>query len=257
MRTEVTPALRLSSLSIVFPAHNEVDNLEPLVAEASHVAPRLANRHEIIVVDDGSTDGTGELADELSHDYSGVRVVRNWPNRGYGGALKAGFAAATGEWVFFTDGDRQFRLDELPDFVAASRHADLVIGYRIRRSDPPHRLLNAWLYKRFIRALFGLKVRDIDCAYKLIRRSVLNVASLESEGALISAELLIKATRMGCRIVELGVHHYPRTAGCQSGASLKVILRMFREVRALHGRIRSFEGRVPVEAADFDAEKVA
>lgn len=257
MRTEIMPARRLASLSIVLPAHNEVDNIEPLVAEASQVAPRLANRHEVIVVDDGSTDGTGELAEELAHDYSGVRVVHNCPNRGYGGALKAGFAAATSEWVFFTDGDRQFRLDELPRFVAASSQADLVIGYRLRRSDPLHRLLNAWLYKRFIQCLFGLRVRDIDCAYKLIHRSVLDAAALESEGALISAELLVKALRMGCRIVELGVHHYPRTAGRQSGANLGVILRMFREVRALHGKIRSFEARAAVEPADAGAEKVA
>lgn len=257
MRTEVTPALTLSSLSIVLPAHNEVDNIEPLVAEAAHVAPRLARRHEIIVVDDGSTDGTGELADELSQEYASVRVVRNWPNRGYGGALKAGFSVATSDWVFFTDGDRQFRLEELPQFVAASGRADLVIGYRLRRSDPPHRLLNAWLYKQFIRALFDLKVRDIDCAYKLIRRSVLDAAALESEGALISAELLVKAMRMGCRVVELGVHHYPRTAGRQSGANIRVILRMFRELRSLEGKIRSFEARTAVEVTDRDAEKVA
>lgn len=257
MSAETLPVTRLQSLSVFFPAYNEIDNIEALVAEACHILPRVAERFEVIIVDDGSTDGTGELADELAEDYRNVRVIHNKPNRGYGGAVRVGLDAARNEWVFFTDGDRQFRMDEIVNLVALHRDADLVIGYRIKRSDPPHRLLNAFLYKTMIRGLFRLKVRDIDCAYKLIRRSVLDAMELESEGALVSAEMLIKAQKLGFRFREVGVHHYPRMAGAQTGAKLGVILRMFRELFAMRSRLATYTGKAVVAIEQESREKVA
>lgn len=229
---------RLPSLSVFFPCHNEVDNLPRLVKQAREVLPQVAEQWEVIIVNDGSSDGTGPLADQLAATYPEVRVVHHPQNRGYGGALQSGFAAAQHEYVFFTDGDGQFDLEEIALLLPWRERADLVLGYRLRRADPPHRRLYALLYKLLIRAVLGLKVRDLDCAFKLLPRRVLAAFSLHSNGALISAELLFKAKRAGFTWVEVGVHHYPRTAGVQSGGSPRVILRMFRELwRLRRGRI--------------------
>lgn len=223
----------LSSISFFFPAYNERENVRPLVEEALRVLPEIANTYEIIIVDDGSKDGTYEESEKLAHKHRGiVRAVHNNPNRGYGGAVKRGLEEARHEWVFFTDGDRQFKLDELRDFAteAEKGEADLVIGFRKKRSDPPHRLLNAKMYGTMIKTLFHLKVRDIDCAYKLIHRRVLDAVRLESDGALVSAELLVKARNCGFKWAQIGVNHYPREAGEQTGANPRVILRMFKEL---------------------------
>ncbi len=228
----------LPSLSIFFPCHNEVQNIGPLVQRALEVAPRVAERFEIIIVDDGSTDGTAELADELARRHHAVRAVHNERNRGYGGALKRGFSEARMDYVFFTDGDGQFDVAELEKLVQKVGQADIICGFRIRRSDPFYRTINAKLYGAFIRLLFGLKLRDLDCAFKLIPRRVLEAIELESEGALISAELMAKARRAGFSYTEVGVHHYPRRYGEQSGAKLGVILRMFWEVFKLWRKMR-------------------
>jgi glycosyltransferase involved in cell wall biosynthesis len=233
-------AARLPSLSVFFPCHNEEGNVERVVRAALAVAPTVADDCEVIVVDDGSRDRTAEIAAELAAADPRVHLVRHPTNRGYGGALKSGFAAATKEWVFFSDGDGQFDLAELPRLVAlvADGRCDLALGYRLKRADPFIRSVNARLYRGLVRMLFGLKVRDIDCAFKLIRRSVLEKTTLEAEGALISAELLIKARKAGFRMRETGVHHLPRRAGQQSGASLGVVLRTFREIVRLWRQLR-------------------
>jgi glycosyltransferase involved in cell wall biosynthesis len=230
----------LPSISFFFPAYNEADNVQPLVEEALRALPTIANNFEIIVVDDGSSDGTGELADSLAAQYPQVRAVHNRPNLGYGGAVQRGFDEARMEWVFFTDGDRQFKLDELPSFAEAAKSSQMVIGYRRKRNDPPHRLLNAKMYGTMVKLLFGFRARDIDCAYKLIHRRVLETVRLESRGALVSAELLAKAKNCGFKWVELPVNHYPREAGKQTGANLKVIFRMFKELFANYSRIKSY-----------------
>jgi len=233
-------AARLTSLSIFFPCHNEEGNVERVVRAALAVARDVADDYEVIVVDDGSRDRTAEITTALAAEDPHVRLVRHPKNRGYGGALKSGFAAAAKDWVFFSDGDGQFDLAELPKLAAlvADGGCDLALGYRIQRADPFIRSVNAKLYKGLIRLLFGLKVRDIDCAFKLIRRTVLDAAPLEAEGALISAELLIKAKKAGFRMRETGVHHLPRQAGQQSGANLRVILRTFREIGRLWRQLR-------------------
>jgi glycosyltransferase involved in cell wall biosynthesis len=237
------PTPRLQSLTVFFPAYNERGNIGVLVTSALEVLPRIAGRFEVIIVDDGSTDGTAELADELAQAHAGlVRAIHHCPNRGYGAALKSGLDAAQNEWVFFTDGDGQFRLEELPEFVDQLKPGiDLLVGFRKKRSDPWYRSLNARLYKGMIRMLFGLRVRDLDCAFKLIHRRVLDSVKLKSNGALVSAELLIKASRRGFTIAQVGVNHYPRLSGQQTGAKLSVILRMFWELLRNYRDLRSRE----------------
>ena len=232
---------RVPRLSFFFPAHNEEANLEPLVQEAIETLPAIADTWEIVIVDDGSRDRTPALADELAARYPGlVRAVHHPSNRGYGAALRSGFAAAQHELVAFTDGDRQFRIADLARLTARLAEADapdVVAGYRIRRADPPLRTVYARLYRLANRTFFGLGVRDVDCACKLFRRDALAGLRVESGGAFFSAELLIKLGASGRRIVEVGVPHYPRTAGSATGAKPSVVLRAVRDFWALRLRM--------------------
>jgi glycosyltransferase involved in cell wall biosynthesis len=237
-----TPApARVDRLSWFFPAHNEEANLEPLVAEAMTALPGLAHTWEIIVVDDGSRDATPRLADELAAAHPGlVRAVHHPTNRGYGAALRSGFAAARYELVAFTDGDRQFRVADLGRLTARLAEADapdVVAGYRIRRADPLVRTVYARLYRLANRIFFGLRVRDVDCACKLFRRDALRGLRVESGGAFFSAELLVKLRASGRSVVEVGVPHYPRTAGSPTGAKPSVVLRAVRDFWALRLRL--------------------
>jgi glycosyltransferase involved in cell wall biosynthesis len=228
-------------LTWFFPAHNEEANLEPLVDEAMATLPTLAETWEIVIVDDGSRDRTAEIADRLAAAHPDlVRVVHHPANRGYGAALRSGFAAARYELVAFTDGDRQFRVEDVGRLTArmAERDApDVVVGYRIRRADPLVRTLYARLYRLANRIFFGLRVRDVDCACKLFRREALDGLRVESGGAFFSAELLIKLRASGRRVVEVGVPHYPRTAGSPTGAKPAVVFRAMRDFWALRLRL--------------------
>lgn len=223
-------ALTKESISIFFPAYNEEKAIEKSVGAALEVAERLFIDYEVIVVDDGSRDRTGAIADRLAAADPKVRVVHHTVNRGYGAALRSGFAAARKELVFFTDGDGQFDLSELEKLLPLIVEADLAIGYRLKRVDPPHRLLYARLYKLLISLLFGLWVKDIDCAFKLIRKDALRSLDLKSDGALISAELLIKAKKKGLRIKEVGVHHYSRQGGQPTGGKFSVAFKALLEI---------------------------
>jgi glycosyltransferase involved in cell wall biosynthesis len=233
------PIARVARLSYFFPAHDEIANLEPLVEEALAALPALAEEFEIIAVDDGSTDGTGALADRLAAAHPGVvRVVHHEHNEGYGAALRSGLGAARFDLVSFTDGDRQFRVADLGLLTAALAPAvDVVAGYRIRRADPLVRTVYARLYRLANLAFFGLRVRDVDCACKLFRRSALEGLRVESGGAFFSAELLIKLRASGRRIVEVGVPHHPRVAGSASGARPSVVLRAARDFWSLRLRL--------------------
>ena len=232
---------RIAELSYFFPAHDEAENIEALVAEALEALPQLAKRFEIIAVDDGSRDGTRELADRLAERHAEhVRVVHHPTNLGYGAALRSGFGAARYSVVGFTDGDRQFRildLGSLIDRLAGADAPDAVVGYRLKRADAPLRLVYARIYRLCLRIFFGLGVRDVDCACKLFRREALEGIRLESGGAFLSAELLIKLQARGRRIAEVGVAHYPRTAGRASGADPRVILRAVRDFWRLRLRL--------------------
>jgi glycosyltransferase involved in cell wall biosynthesis len=224
---------RLPALSWFFPAHNEEANLEGLVSEALEALPGLAESFEIIIVNDGSRDATGRIADELTAAHPGiVRVVHHPTNLGYGAALLSGFRAARHDHVAFTDGDRQFRVADvgrLIDRLAAPDAPDVVVGFRIKRADPLVRTLYARAYRLANRIFFGLQVRDVDCACKLFRRAALEGLAVDSGGAFFSAELLIKLRAAGRSVAEVGVPHHPRTAGSPTGAKPSVVLRAIRD----------------------------
>jgi glycosyltransferase involved in cell wall biosynthesis len=231
---------RLNGLSFFFPALNEEHHVAAIVEEALSVLPRFADDLEVTVVDAGSSDRTGAIADELASRDSRVRVIHHKARRGYGGAVRSGLVAATKPWVFYTDGDRQFALEDLARLVAASDGADAVVGYREKRADPARRLFVAWVYNHLIRLLFGGSWRDVDCAFKLFRRDVFERVPLErvrSNGAFFSPELLITLRRAGVRVRQVGVRHFPRTAGEPKGAPPRVIIRAIRDLLRLRARL--------------------
>ncbi|HXN08290.1 MAG TPA: glycosyltransferase family 2 protein [Candidatus Acidoferrales bacterium] len=221
---------KAASLSVFFPAFNEQDIIAKTVENATRAVSSFVDDYEVVVVDDGSSDRTAAVVEDLARRDPHIRLVRHDVNRGYGAALRTGFASAQKELVFFSDADGQFDLQELSGLFSMLKRAPIVLGYRIRRSDPMYRLFIAKVYNIVVRLVFGLRVRDIDCAFKLFRRDVLQGVELESNGAFISSELLIKLKRREIPMVERGVHHYPRTTGISKGATPKVILRTIRDV---------------------------
>ncbi len=230
-------ANRKPDVSVFFPCYNEEENVEPTTLAALRACDRLLDDYEIIIVNDGSSDRTGEIADRLAVEHSRVRAVHNQPNRGYGGALQRGIAEAQKSYIFYTDGDGQFDFEELEKVLPLMRKYDIVSPYRMDRQDPIHRRVNAACWGMLVRRLFSLSVRDIDCAFKLFPRRLFQEIELRSEGALIDTEILARAKRRGYTIGQVGVHHYARTAGESTGANPKVILRAFAELWALRGAI--------------------
>lgn len=226
-------------LSVFFPAFDEAPNIERTVVEALGVLRNLRlDQFEIVIVDDGSCDGTAAIANRLSATETEVRVVHHEENQGYGAALRSGFEAARFEWIFFSDGDGQFDLSEIVDFIGATDSADVVVGYRIDRADHIGRKVNTFLWGLVVKMAFRIPVRDIDCAFKLVSRQALNrIGPLASSGAVISTEMLVRACHERIPITEIGVHHYPRLAGTPSGAKVRVIVRAFRELVALRWRM--------------------
>lgn len=227
-------------ISLVLPAHNEEPNIRTVVEEASEVLPSAFADYEVIVVNDGSKDRTLEIAHELTNENPRVVVVNHPVNRGYGAALTSGFNAATGDYIMFMDSDRQFDINDIHNLTPHVEEYDIVAGYRIKRNDPAHRLLNAALFGLAVRVMFDIQIRDIDCAFKIMHADVLKGINLESPGALINTEILAKAKAQGRSLTQVGVNHYPRQAGEQSGASVKVVLRAFREIIRLWWRMRSY-----------------
>lgn len=207
---------------------------------ALDVLPRFADDIEVTVIDDGSTDRTGQIADDLAKADPRVSVVHHGTRRGYGGAVRSGLASARKEFIFFTDGDRQFDIADVGRLIAAIDGVDAVMGYRLKRQDPPRARFVAWVYNRVIRVMFLGGFRDVDCAFKLFRREVFQRVPLErvrSNGAFFSAELLINLRRAGIRTREVGIPHYPRTAGKAKGQQPKVILRAIRDLMRLRLRL--------------------
>lgn len=203
-----------SGLSIFFPAYNDSGTIASLVITALQAAQALTPDFEIIVVNDGSADHTAAVADELARQYPQVKVVHHQGNRGYGGALRTGFATASKEFVFYTDGDAQYDPAEMTQLWHAMRPGvDLVNGYKISRSDPFHRIVIGRFYHHTVKLLFGLKVRDVDCDFRLMRRSIFERVRLEKNSGVICLEMMKKIQDAGFGIAEVPVHHYHRTHG--------------------------------------------
>ena len=217
-------------VSVVLPALNEAENLKVLIPDIQSAMADLGWEYEIIVVNDGSTDGTRELLERLSLPDPRIKTIQHSQNQGYGRALQSGFSMASYTWIFFTDADRQFDIREIQNLAVFGETFDYIAGYRVQRRDHRMRIFNAWLFHLAVRILFGVHLKDIDCAFKLIRREVIQSAHLTSEGAFINTELLIRTQQHGYRIREVPVSHYPRQHGNPTGASPKVIVRAMKEV---------------------------
>ena len=230
----------VQELSIVLPAYNEAENIDTVVRSVMACMDPLSIDYEVLVVNDGSADRTGEILDQLALEFPRLKPQHHPQNRGYGAALRTGFDAATKRYVFYMDGDGQFDIREIERLLPLASEDCIVTGYRIQRRDPFIRRLNARLFGGFlVRVLLDVRVRDLNCAFKLIPKKVLNSITLESTGALINAELYGRVVRKGVRIREVGVNHYPRSAGVQTGAHLSVILRAFYDLFRLRQKIVS------------------
>jgi glycosyltransferase involved in cell wall biosynthesis len=220
----------MSSLSIVLPAYNEEENVESAIEEVSEAAQQLGMDYEIILVNDGSADRTGEIGRELEQRIPNFRLVEHYPNRGYGGSLKAGFAAATKDLIAFFPSDKQFVFGEIDRMLEKLDGADIVSGYRADRQDNVIRKFFAFGWNTLMRLFFGYLCRDVDCGFKLFRREILDHVTITSDGALIDTEFLFKARERGYRIAEVPVTHLPRVAGEATGANIKVIFKAFRDL---------------------------
>ncbi len=221
----------IDKISVFFPAYNEEENIENTVKKAVKILEKKFARWEIIIVNDGSKDKTGKIADRLAGVNPNISVIHHNPNRGYGGAFKSGLYAARYPWISFTDADGQFDFSEIENFITKQKetNADLVVGYYKKRQVKKSVIITSKMWEILVYVMFGLHVRDVDCGFKLIRKEVVNkISRLESErGAFISSELLLKAKKAGAKIVEIPVTHYPRAGGKPTGRNLDVILQSF------------------------------
>jgi glycosyltransferase involved in cell wall biosynthesis len=222
-----------ATLSLCLPAFNEQQNITATLDCALTILPRFVARLEIIVVDDGSSDGTAQLVAELAATDPRVRLLRHGVNRGYGAAVTSGLRAARGDLLMFADSDGQFNFLDVARLLVAIGDDDLVIGYRRRRADHARRRFNAWLWGRLVHLILGVNVRDLDCAFKLFRRETLERLRLTSRGACINAEIMAQCVWGGLRFKEIPVAHFPRLAGVQTGAHWRVIARALGELPSL------------------------
>ena len=216
--------------SLCLPCYNEAEVIDEVLRGACAVLPEFLEEFEIVVVDDGSTDATAEVVERFAKRNPRVRLVRHDGNRGYGAAVSTALRAAEGHWICFTDGDGQFNLLDLPQLLVDAQEADVVVGYRFRRAEGRLRRLNAHSWNRLIRHVLGVRVRDLDCAFKLFPRWVVEAMQLSAEGACISAEILAQCMRGGLAVREVPVNHFPRAAGKATGANLKVVAKAFGEL---------------------------
>jgi len=231
---------KLKELSVFFPAYNEEANLENTVEKAIPVLEDVAEKYELIIVDDGSKDKTGEVAKRLAEKYSFIQVITHNPNQGYGAALRSGFYNSRLEWIVTVDSDGQFDFSEVDKLIERSKKADVVVGYRLNRQDSMIRKIFGWGWTLLANLLLGIKVRDVDCAFKLVNRKVIErIPKLQSQrGGMISPELLGKARKAGFKVAEVGVHHYSRKEGKQTGANSKVIFKSFVDLGKLWWQIK-------------------
>lgn len=231
---------KLKELSLFFPAYNLEGLLENTVEKAIPVLKKVANKYELIIVNDGSGDKTGKIADALAKKYSFIRVIHHISNQGYGGALKSGFYNGKYEWIAFTDGDGQFDFSEITKLISVCDKADVIATYRINRQDNFKRKMFGWGWTVLANILLGINVRDVDSGFRMIKKQVIQkIPKLESSrGGMINPEIFARAKKAGFKIIEVGVHHYPRKEGKQTGADLKVILKSFTDLGKLWWKIR-------------------
>ena len=220
-------------LSLVLPAHNEAENIDAVLDDALAALPDFTSDFEILIVNDGSRDRTVEIIAARAASEPRIRALHHEVNRGYGAALRTGFAATTKPYVMFMDADRQFRLEDLADLSPFVGAFDVVAGFRKERHDPLHRRVFAEIFNITVRILFGVHMRDIDCAFKVFRGDMLRALDLHAPGALINTEMQAKLRRMGATVQQVGVNHYPRVAGHATGGNPRVILRAMRETIVL------------------------
>jgi hypothetical protein len=236
------------SLSLVLPAYNEAENIQIVIRKALDVLPQHTDTFEIIPVNDGSRDTTGTIIDRMALEDDRIRPVHHKTNRGYGGALTSGFKASRCDYVMFMDADRQFDIAEIQRLAPFIPTHDIVAGFRMERSDPIHRRIFAEIFNLTVRVLFGVHMRDLDCAFKVFNGDQLRSLSLTTSGALINAEIQAKLRRQGARLQQVGVPHYPRVAGMATGGSVRVILHAMKETVQLWIRMHRY--RPPKEAPD-------
>jgi glycosyltransferase involved in cell wall biosynthesis len=225
-------------LTLVFPVFDEERNIGPLLDSCRDLVPKLAADFEVIVVDDGSRDGSARVIEQRRLSDPRIRVVRHASNLGYGAALRAGLREARGEHVFFCDADMQFDLDELTKLLVHTQDFDIVAGYRERRRDPWNRRVIGRAWGALIGMLFDLRVRDIDCAFKIFHRRVIETIPISSIGAFVNTEILVRSRRAGFRIHQVPVSHRPRRFGRQTGARPRVVLRAIVELASLYRELR-------------------
>jgi glycosyltransferase involved in cell wall biosynthesis len=241
------------SISIIFPAFNEEENIRKAVEHGRKAMSKFFTDIEIIVVNDGSSDATGAIIDQMAAESDDVIPVHHEVNLGYGAALRSGIYKASKELMFFTDSDLQFDLEEIRHLEEWIHQYDIVAGYRARRADPFHRRFNAWGWNVLVRMILGLKIKDIDCAFKLFRREVFMDVKLETVGAMINTEILTLAQRKGLKIKEVPVSHYPRQAGEQTGANFKVILKALRELFVMREKLKLRAGEIRRDAVSYES----
>jgi glycosyltransferase involved in cell wall biosynthesis len=225
--------LETFSLSLCLPCYNEELSIGDVLLSATTVLPEFVGRFEVVVIDDGSTDGTATIVKSFAERDDRVRLIRHEVNRGYGAAVTTALRTARNDWVCFTDGDGQFNLLDLPQLIVNTVESDVAIGYRYRRADNFIRRLNAFGWQRLVRCVLGVQVRDLDCAFKLFPRWVIDRLELSAEGACISVQILAQCIRGGVTISEAPVNHFPRTAGKPTGANARVIAKAFRELSTM------------------------
>lgn len=231
---------KIPEISVFFPAYNEEKNITKTVKEALQVLEEVADKYEIIIINDGSQDKTGEIVEGLAKENKFVKVIHHPQNKGYGEALKSGFYNARYNWIATIDADGQFDFSEITKLWEKTDSAQVVIGYRLNRQDSLIRKINGRGWTFLANLLLGVNVSDVDCAFKLVKKEVIEtIPSLEStRGGMISPELLAKAKKAGFKIVQVGIHHYPRAAGEQTGANFKVILKSFIDLFKLWRKIK-------------------
>lgn len=252
----MTAAPLVSSLSVVLPAYNEEPNIRGVVSQALEVLPGLAREFEIVVVDDGSSDGTAEVAQELvDAHHPRVRLVRHERNEGYGAALRTGFSRAGFDYVFYTDADQQFDISELEFLLPMLREYDVVVGFRVYRYDSAARLAASTIYNWLVRILFRVQVRDVDCSFKLFRREVLDKITIECTDFFVDTELVAKVRKWNFRLAEKGVRHYPRPAG-ETKVQASDVPRTLRTVAQMWQRVH-MPTRAQVDEAARVREQVA